>query len=169
MILKDWLCISITLLGAICVILSFILIFKGKRVGKEGKYVVKVLNKIEFSGNGILTLVMLSMLIFIAPLVIQTIQPEEFVFQINGVVETEKEEYLENVKLKLIVYDHKGDEKKNYKQLTDSHGSFDFTIKNIHKDDKIRLKIDSEQHNIHLTETILPVSNKRIIINQNPS
>jgi len=153
--LDDWLRLIVTICGAIFAALSFIVIFTGKRVGKDdGKKNVIKFRGIEFRTNSVLTLVIICMIVFVLPFVLPYFIEKGFELPVSGTVQDYQMRPLKNVTVKLY---------KNKKVIEEiqscQQGLFQFLVKNVKKNDRISLNIKDEN------SSIIPAG-QRITINR---
>lgn len=156
MLLDDWLRLIVTVCGAIFAALSFIVIFTGRRVGTDNgrKNVIKF-RGIEFRANSVLTLVIICMIVFVLPFVLPYCVDRGFELPVIGTIQDYQMNPLKNITVKLY---------KNKKMIEEiqscQQGLFQFSVKDVKKNDRISLNIMDENY------SIIPAG-QRIIINRN--
>jgi len=163
MIIEDLLRVILIFGGLIFTILSFLVIFSGKKVGDDNqkKNVIKF-RGLEFKANNILMLVFISMFFCIVPFALPYFVSKSSNLSISGTVQDKEGRYLRNVSLELYKKIPGGEENKLDFTKTKGQGDFSFLISDIKKGEEFYLKVKHLE--VEQTEAILPIHGKAITI-----
>ncbi len=161
--INDLLRVILSIGGLVFTILSFIVIFTGKKVGDDNqkKDVIKF-RGLELKANSIIMLVFISMLFCIVPLALPYILSKPTDIGISGIVQDREGQYLRNVDVELYKKAPGGEGRKLDSTKTKGQGDFSFMITGITKGEEFYLKVIHP--NDELTEAILPIHGKKITI-----